>query len=101
MIWKNFRNKQNDKKLLPKLNILSYAVFTLGLIIYFYAFFAKKVPCDTCLFGPDYEIFKGGSFSADLDPFTLNEKEAHQLMLIGPFFIMLSSLLQWIGMKRC
>jgi len=101
MIWKSFRNRKNDRRLIPKLNFLSYCLLFLGLTLFFYAYFAHKVPCDTCLLSPDYELLKGGSFSTNLDHFSLNDKEAHQLMLIGPLFIMLSGLLQWIGMRRC
>jgi hypothetical protein len=100
MSLKSFKKSKNDKKLVPKLFILSYAVIGVGLIIYLYILFCEKVPSGKILFYPEWEILKGGSCSCDLDHFTLSDKELSQLYIIGPFFVAMGSLLKLLGLKR-
>jgi len=87
MNLKSFKNKQNDKKLVPYLFILSYCLIILGGIVYLYAFCSECVPSGKILYHPDWEIFKGGSCSCDFDHFTLSDKEIAQLNFIAPFFV--------------
>jgi hypothetical protein len=100
MSLKTFKDKKNDKKLIPKLVILSYALMILGVIVYCYAFMSTKVPSGKILYHPDWEILKGGSLSSDFDYFTLSDKEAAQLYIIAPFFIAMGSLLKLLGIHR-
>lgn len=99
-MWKSFKNRQNDKKLLPRLYYLSYSLIGLGLIFYLYTIFCTKVPSGVSFFDPDWGIFDGTSYSEHLDIFTLSDKEAAQLYIIAPFFIALGSILKLFGVKR-
>jgi hypothetical protein len=99
-MWKSFKNRQNDKKLLPRLHYLSYSLMILGVVFYLYTFLCDKVPSGLTFYGPDWGIVNGTSFSENLDAFTLSDKEAKQLYIIAPFFIALGSLLKLLGVKR-
>lgn len=99
-MWKSFKNRQNDKKLLPRLYYVSYALMGLGLIFYLYILICEIVPSGVSFLAPDWGIFNGASFSENLDTFTLSDKEANQLYIVAPFFIALGSLLKLFGVKR-
>lgn len=100
MSLKSFKNKKNDKRLVGKLFILSYALMGMGLLIYLYLYACQKVPSGKVLYSPDWEILKGGSCSHELGYFELSDKEAAQLAFIGPFFVALGSFLKLLGNKR-
>ncbi len=100
MSLKSFKNRQNDKRLAPKLFILSYGLMGVGVLIYLYLFFCDTVPSGKILYSPHWEILKGGSLSCDLDHFTLCDKEAAQLAIIAPFFIALGCVFKLLGNKR-
>ncbi len=100
MSLKNFRNRQHDRKLLPRLFLLSYALMILGLIFYSYVLCCQQVPSGKILYHPHWEILKGGSCSCDFDHFTLSDKEVAQLLIIAPFFIAIGSCLKLLGLKR-
>jgi hypothetical protein len=100
MSLKTFKNRQNDKKLIPRLFILSYALVAVGVLIYLYVICCEHVPSGKVLYHPDWEVLKGGSCSCELDHFTLSDKEAAQLYFIAPFFVAMGSLLKLFGIKR-
>lgn len=99
-MWKSFKKRLREKKLLPRLSYLSYSLMILGVIFYLYTFFCTKVPSGVSLFSPDWALFDGSSYSTDFNAFTISDKEAAQLYIIAPFFIALGSLLKLFGVKR-
>lgn len=100
MIWKSFKKRLREKKLLPRLAFLSYALMAIGVVFLGYALVCDKVPTEHTLLSPDWAIFSGHSLSQDLDHFTLTDKEVAQIYLVAPLFMALGGLLKFIGARK-
>jgi len=100
MNWKSFRNRQNDKKLIPRLFVLSYTLMGLSLAFYLYVFMCEVIPSGKILYHPDWAIFEGGSCSSEFDHLVLADKEAAQLMIIAPLFLVMGAGLKLLGTRR-